>query len=69
MIKWRYREADWDCRKQPGYWISGFIAMTNAIMLPMAKPTIVPPATPRQSTFFRRLSFHTSKATEPLSRP
>jgi hypothetical protein len=42
--------------KRPSYRISsvkssGFIAMNNAIMKPRAKPTIVPAATPRQSTF------------------
>jgi hypothetical protein len=39
---------------------SGFIAANNAIMTPSAKPTIVPAATPRQSIFVRRLSFHIS---------
>ena len=42
--------------KLPSYRISpakrsGFIAMNNEIMRPRAKPTIVPAATPRQSTF------------------
>jgi hypothetical protein len=56
-IDGRYRAATAKkLAKLPSYRISpakscGFIAMNNAIMRPRAKPTIVPAATPRQSTF------------------
>jgi hypothetical protein len=43
-------EAAW-LLDQPRKECAGFIAMNNAIMTPRAKPTIVPAATPRQSTF------------------
>jgi hypothetical protein len=56
-IHGRYRAATAKkLAKLPCYRISpvkssGFIAMNNAIMRPRAKPTIMPAAAPRQSTF------------------
>lgn len=59
--------------KQPSYWISpakssGLIAMTKAIMPPMANPIIVPAATPRQSTFCSPLVISHLQMLPPLYR-